>query len=60
MGYGAALPQFAIGQCSGAPTLWVLENNTDVERPYRRFGLKKTGRENAITSGIDEIEFKLY
>lgn len=59
MGYGTALLQFAIGQCSGIPTLWILENNTDAERLYRRLGFAKTGRRSAITNGLDEIEFKL-
>jgi GNAT superfamily N-acetyltransferase len=58
-GYGSKLLQYAIKQCTNTPTLWILENNTDAERLYRRMGFKKTGRKNAITGELDEIEFAL-
>jgi len=58
-GYGSKLLQYAIKQCTDTPTLWILENNTDAERLYRRMGFKKTGRKNAITGELDEIEFTL-
>ena len=58
-GYGTKLLQYAIEQCSDTPTLWILENNTEAERLYRRMGFKKTGRKNAITGELDEIEFAL-
>lgn len=57
MGYGTKLLQYAIDQCADTPTLWILENNTDAERLYRRMGFMRTGRRNALTSDLDEIEF---
>ena len=59
MGYGTRLLQFAVGQCSGTPSLWILENNANAERLYRRFGFTKSGRSNAITDQLAEIEFVL-
>lgn len=58
-GYGTGLLRFAIGQCDGIPTLWILENNQGAERLYRREGFRETGRKNAITAELDEIEFSL-
>ena len=57
MGYGTRLLQFAVSQCSGTPSLWILENNKNAERLYRRFGFTKSGRINAITDQLAEIEF---
>ena len=59
MGYGTKLLQYAIDQCTDTPVLWILENNTGAERLYRRMGFVKTGRKNAITGELDEIEFAL-
>ena len=59
MGYGTRLLQFAVSQCSGTPSLWILENNKNAERLYRRFGFTKSGRINAITDQLAEIEFVL-
>ena len=56
MGCGTRLLQFAIEQCSGTPTLWILENNIGSKRLYHRFGFKETGKANAITDELDEIE----
>jgi GNAT superfamily N-acetyltransferase len=58
-GYGTRLLRFAIEQCDGVPTLWILENNKGAEKLYRREGFRETGRKNAITDGLDEIEFSL-
>ena len=58
-GYGTALLRFAVAKCVGTPTLWVLENNTEAERLYRRMGFERTGRAQAITDGLDEIELAL-
>ena len=60
MGYGTKLLQFAIGQCTDIPSLWVLENNVNAERLYCRMGFTKTGRTHPITDGLDEIEFALH
>ena len=58
-GFGTRLLQFAIAQCPGVPTLWILENNAGAERLYRRMGFRETGRRNAITDKLSEIEFAL-
>lgn len=59
MGYGTKLLQFAIEQCTGVPTLWILENNTNAKRLYHKMGFQETGRTHTITEGIDEIELSL-
>ena len=51
--------QFAVGQCPDTPSLWILENNVNAERLYRRMGFTKTGRINAITDELAEIEMAL-
>ena len=56
-GYGTKLLQYAISQCVGTPTLWILENNTNAERLYQRMGFVQTGRRKSIANGIDEIEY---
>jgi GNAT superfamily N-acetyltransferase len=56
-GYGSALLKFACAKCAGTPTLWILENNVNVARLYRRKGFTETGRKNVVTNGLDEIEF---
>lgn len=58
MGHGTKLLLYAVGQCTDTPTLWILENNINAERLYRRIGFKETGRKNA-TNKLDEIEFAL-
>ena len=58
MGYGTKLLQFAVSQCIGTPTLWILENNINAERLYLRMGFEKTGRKNTISNGLDEIELE--
>ena len=59
MGYGTALLQYAIGQCAGKPTLWILENNIGAARLYRRMGFRETGKTNAITDELNEVELIL-
>ena len=58
-GYGTSLLRYAIQRCEGTPALWILENNKDAERLYRREGFRGTGRRNFIADGLDEIEFSL-
>ena len=59
MGCGTKLLEYAIGQCTDTPILWILENNKKAEKFYRRMGFKETGRKNLITDGLDEIEFTM-
>ena len=56
-GYGTELLRYAIAQCQGSPTLWILENNTGAERLYRREGFLPTGRRIVHEGGFDEVEF---
>ena len=56
MGYGTKLLQFAVKQCTGIPTLWILENNTGAKRMYYKMGFQETGRIHAITDDLKEIE----
>ncbi len=58
-GYGTELLKFAISLCPDTPTLWILENNENAARLYRRMGFKETGKVNAITDRLAEIEFSL-
>lgn len=58
-GYGTELLQFAIKKCTDIPTLWILENNANAGRLYRRMGFKETGRINAVTDGLNELELSL-
>ena len=58
-GYGTRLLHYAMEQCGGVPTLWILENNKGAERLYRREGFTESGRKKVITDGLDEIEFSL-
>lgn len=56
-GYGTELLEFACAKCVGVPTLWILENNVNAARLYRRKGFAETGRRQSITENLDEIEF---
>ena len=59
MGYGTKLLLFAIEKCTGIPTLWILENNTNAKRLYHKMGFQETGRIHAIAEKLDEIELRL-
>ena len=59
MGYGTKLLQYAASQCTDTPMLWILENNKNAARLYRRMGFEETGRRNTVADGLDEIEFAL-
>ena len=58
-GYGTELLQFAISICEDTPRLWILENNVNAARLYRRMGFMETGKRNPIADGLDELEFAL-
>lgn len=58
-GYGTRLLRFAIRQCEGVPTLWILENNQNAARLYRRLGFRETGRVHTSPGALSEIEFAL-
>ena len=59
-GYGTALLDYVITLICRegiTPTLWILENNREAERLYRRKGFAPSGKQNAITGKLSEIEF---
>jgi len=56
MGTGTELLRFAMDMCDGTPTLWILDNNTGARRLYERHGFALSGRKNAITSTLYELE----
>ena len=58
-GYGTALLRYAVSQCTGIPTLWILENNERAAALYHRIGFSETGRRSTITRGLDEVEFAM-
>ena len=49
MGYGTKLLQFAMEQCTGTPSLWILENNSNAKRLYHKMGFRETGRKNEVS-----------
>ena len=55
-GYGTKLLHFAMAQCGGRPTLWILDNNEGAYRLYARNGFRKTGRRMKLTESLYEIE----
>lgn len=57
-GYGTELLEFACAKCAGVPTLWILENNMNAARLYHRKGFAETGRRQAITENLHEIELQ--
>ncbi len=59
MGYGTKLLRFASEKCSNCPTLWILENNVNAERLYRRMGFRETGNRKIVKGGLDEVEFAM-
>ena len=58
-GYGSRLLEFAIGQCGGTPTLWVLSSNLGARRLYERRGFRPTGQVVQHGGGLCEEEFSL-
>lgn len=58
-GRGSKLLQFAMAQCTGTPTLWILNVNNGAYRLYRRFGFRKTGNRHQLSDTIFEVEMRL-
>lgn len=58
-GYGTRLLQFAMEQCDGAPTLWILNTNAGALRLYTRHGFQKTGNRKPLKGGMFEMELRL-
>jgi GNAT superfamily N-acetyltransferase len=57
-GYGTQLLEFAIQQCKGIPTLWILENNYIASSLYSKCGFQKTGVYHKLSDTLSEIEMK--
>ncbi|MBR5224065.1 MAG: GNAT family N-acetyltransferase [Clostridia bacterium] len=55
-GHGTRLLRFAMEQCVGTPTLWILDNNDGARRLYERNGFALTGRNNQLTDTLSEME----
>lgn len=58
-GCGSRLLRYAIEQCEGVPSLWVMNINTGARRLYERFGFGYTGVEKPLKAGMAELEMKL-
>ena len=56
-GCGTALLRFAIQQCAGMPTMWVLETNQRAARLYEREGFRPSGRVQRDNGPLAEIEY---
>lgn len=58
-GYGTQLLAFAVGKCTGSPSLWILNTNDRAKRFYERHGFKPTGNVVQHTGGMYELELSL-
>ena len=57
-GYGTRLLRFAMGQCAGTPTLWVLDSNRRAMALYQRVGFRATGERHVLTDTLSEVEMR--
>lgn len=55
-GYGTRLLAFAVGQCTGAPSLWILSTNSGARRLYERNGFRPTGEIIRHSGGLYELQ----
>ena len=58
-GYGTLLLRWAIKQCEGTPTLWILDNNAGARRLYEKNGFRFTGNVHRLSDTLTELEFIL-
>ena len=58
-GYGSQLLHYAIQQCTGIPSLWILNNNEGAYRLYTKNGFKKTGNRKQLNDTLYEVELSL-
>ena len=56
-GYGSQLLTFAISKCKACPKLWILENNQNAKRLYKKMGFCETGNVNC-SGKLSEIEME--
>lgn len=59
-GYGAILLQYALRQCHGIPTLWILSNNDRANAFYKKFGFVESGKKKQLRNDFFELELILY
>ena len=59
-GYGAILLQYALRQCHGIPTLWILSNNDRANAFYKKFGFVESGKKKQLRNDLFELELILY
>lgn len=57
-GYGTELLHFAIRQCAGNPTLWILNNNQRAYMLYTKHGFQPTGNIHPLSGNLYELELK--
>lgn len=57
-GFGTKLLHFAMEQCEGTPTLWILNNNEGAQRLYERNGFHLSGRRLKLTESLYEMEME--
>lgn len=57
-GYGSRLLKFAMAQCQGAPTLWILNSNENAHRLYLRHGFQQTGVIKYLNETLLERELR--
>lgn len=57
-GYGTALLRFAVCQCAGTPTLWILSNNQRAYALYTKHGFRPTGNIHPLSRDLHELELK--
>ncbi len=55
-GYGTELLLFAVEQCKGTPTLWILDHNEKAYRFYVKNGFILSGKRKEIAAGTFELE----
>lgn len=58
-GYGSALLRYAIRECAGTPTLWLLETNDRARDFYEGRGFRPTGNIDRSHGPLAEIEYAL-
>lgn len=58
-GYGTMLLQYALQQCNGVPSLWILSNNERAYAFYRKYGFVESGKRKQLRNDLFEIELIL-
>lgn len=58
-GYGTVLLQYALRQCSGIPSLWILSNNERAGAFYKKHGFAASGKRKPLRNDLFEAELVL-